>query len=119
MLLPLALFIQCSTPEYPYDPKLITTQTEINFALTANRGILSTDGTVYFVSDSDPSTIVAYGNDTVLWQINVSRECGPDIFNQAVRYIKLTPGNLEVVFSKHSFLTIARNTGQVTCQGRD
>ncbi|WP_157541379.1 hypothetical protein [Hymenobacter aerophilus] len=111
--------MQCSTPNYPYDPELITTQTEINLAFTENRGILSAEGTVYFVPDSDPSTIVAYRNGTVLWQTNVSQECGPDVFDQAVRYIKLTPANLEVIYSKHSYLTIARTTGQVTCKGRD
>ncbi|WP_380283743.1 hypothetical protein [Hymenobacter rubripertinctus] len=118
-LLPNVGLVSCSAASYPYNPKLITTQTEVKFAFSANRGILSADGTIYFVPSSDESAVFAYYNNRVVWQVKASRECGLDAFHQVLRTLKLTPANLEVVYGKHSFLTIVRSTEQVTCQGRD
>lgn len=112
-------YLQSSTPKYPYDPKLITEQNEINFAVTDKRGILAAEGTVYFVSPTEESTIVACRDKKFLWKVNAASQCGSASVHQAVRYLKLTSTKLEVIYGKHSFLTIKLSTGQVTCEGSD
>ncbi|MDU0371722.1 hypothetical protein ACFPAF_15060 [Hymenobacter endophyticus] len=106
-------------PPCPYNLKLITKETEINFASTDKRGIMSADGTIYFVPDSDKSVIIACRDNKVIWRVNASSECGLATIHQAVRYLKLTSNKLEAVYGKHSFLSIKRSTGQVTCEGSD
>ena len=110
---------RCSSETYPYNSELITWQTEINLAFTDKRGILSSNGTVYLVSPEDASEVIAYRNSKILWRVNGSRQCGLGAIHQAVRHLKLTPDKLEVVYGKHSFLSIDCNTGQVTCLGSD
>ncbi|MET4106826.1 hypothetical protein [Hymenobacter sp. UYP22] len=106
-------------PPYSCNPTLLTKETEVNFASTTKRGILSADGTIYFVPDADKSVIIACRNNRIIWRVNASSQCGLAAVHQAVRYLKLTSTKLEAVYGKHSFLSIDRSTGKVTCEGSD
>ena len=114
-------FLQNPALKGTFDPKLITEQNEINFDITNKRGILSANGTVYFVPSSDESRVIAYRNNQVLWQVNAPSQCGSASVHQAIRYLNLNSKKekLEVVYGKHSFLSIKLSTGQVTCEGSD
>ena len=98
--------------------KLISKDSEINFAETQKRGI-EKNGIIYFV-EKDLQTISAYKNNKMLWQTNVLNACGkPKVGEPEIRYLSCKFGKLLVVIGKHDFAEINIQNGKTELVGSD
>ncbi|HEY1194954.1 hypothetical protein [Flavobacterium sp.] len=101
-----------------FDPKLISKESEINFASTHERGI-EKNNIIYFV-EKDLQTISAYKNNKLQWQTNVINICGkPKVGEPKIRYLKYKITKLLVVYGKHDFAEVDIQNGKTNFLGSD
>lgn len=117
-LLLLGLFFTQQSFSQAFDPKLISKESEINFANTHERGIEKND-IVYFV-EQDLQTISTYKNNKLQWQTNVITICGkPKVGEPKIRYLKYQNTKLLVVYGKHDFAEVDIKNGKTRFLGSD
>lgn len=101
-----------------FDKKLISKDSEINFAKTQKRGI-EKNGIIYFV-EKDEQTVSAYKNNKLQWQTNVIAICGkPNVGEPKIRYLKYNNTKLSIIFGKHSSAEVDIKNGKTNFIGED
>lgn len=114
----LTFFLTQQNFSQTFDPKLISKESEINFANTSARGIEKND-IIYFV-EKDLQTISAYKNNKLHWQTNVITICGkPKAGEPKIRYLKYKTTKLLVVYGKHDFAEVNIQNGKTSFLGSD
>jgi len=114
----IVLLIAQSCTNQKYDSSLVSKSLEINLADTKMRGI-ENNGTIYFLEE-DLQTLSAYENGIRKWKTNVISVCGkPSVGKPEIRYLKLKPNILLVIFGKHSFAEIGLSNGETKFVGSD
>jgi hypothetical protein len=109
----------CGQDSITYDKNKVSFATELNFAITDNRGIESKAGIIYYV-EKDMQTLTAYENDKIKWRINIILICGkPTVGQPEIRFVKLDNDKLNVTFGKHSFANVAIADGKTIYLGSD
>ena len=111
------IFTQSSCAQ-KYDENLVSEMIELNFANTKMRGIKN-NKIIYFV-ENNLQTVSAYENGKLKWETNIIAVCGkPEVGKSEIRYVKLEEDKLVIVFGKHSFAEVNKNTGKTKFIGSD